>query len=151
MLDLVVWERGAAPLGHGAVSRVATMPHSLQNAGASHGAVASRRFAAGRQLTPFLLVSLSAAHCVFSLDLLGLVEGLVGIPLRLLRVPTKKFARRLRSLGRLSKPTAARAVPRFRTGLAVAMSQKAGLARHPEQRLSHALDAVRPPLRAPLS
>jgi len=95
MLDLVVWERGAAPLGHGAVSRVATMPHSLQNTGASHRAVASRRFAAGTAAHAVPFGSFSAAHCVFSLDLLGLVEGLVGIPLRLLRVPTKKFARRL--------------------------------------------------------
>jgi len=110
MLDLVVWERGAAPLGHGAVSRVAAMPHSLQNTAprmARSRAGVSRR---GRQLTPFLLVSFSAAHCVFSLDLLGLVEGLVGIPLRLLLVPTKKFARLLRSLGRLGERTAARAV-----------------------------------------
>ena len=108
--------------------------------------IASRRFAAGRQLTPFLLVPFSAAHCVFSLDLFGLVGGLVGIPQRLLRVPTKKFARWVRSLCRLSERTAARAMSRFCNGVAVALSQKAGLATHPEQRLSHALDSVRPPL-----
>ena len=34
--------------------------------------------------------------------------GLVAIPLRLLRVPTKKFARRLRNLCRVSERTAAR-------------------------------------------
>jgi hypothetical protein len=34
MLDLVVWERGAEPLGLGAVSRVATMPPGRANTGA---------------------------------------------------------------------------------------------------------------------
>ena len=151
MLDLVVWERGAEPLGLGAVSRVATMPPCP----ATHRRLASRdreqAFRGGTAAHAFLLVSFSAAHCVFSLDLLGLVGGLVGIPLRLLLVPTKKFARRLRSLCRLSERTAARAMPRFCTGVAVVLSQKAGLATHPEQRLSHALDSVRPPLRALLS
>ena len=75
----------------------------------------------------------------------------MGVPLRLLLVPTKKFARRLRSLCRLSERTAAHAMPWFCTGVAVALSQKAGLATHPEQRLSHALDSVRPALRALLS
>ena len=72
----------------------------------------------------------------------------MGIPLRLLLVPAKKFARRLRSLCRLSERTAARAMPRFCTVVAVALSQKAGLATHHEQRLFHALDSVRLPLRA---
>ena len=68
----------------------------------------------------------------------------MGISLRLLRVPSKKFARRLKSLCRPSERTAARAMPRFSAGVAVALSQKAGLATHPEQRPSHDLDSVRP-------
>jgi len=74
----------------------------------------------------------------------------VGIPLRLLPAPTKKFAPRLRSLCRLSERTAARVMPRFWTGVAVALSQQAELATHPEQKPSHGLDSLRPPL-APCS
>jgi hypothetical protein len=90
MLDVLVWGRGAESLGLRAVSRVATMPPCP----ARHRRLASRdrehAFRGGTAAHAFHLVSFSAAYCVFSLDSLRLVGGLVGVPLRLLLVPTKK-------------------------------------------------------------
>jgi hypothetical protein len=64
--------------------------------------------ASGTPAQAFPLGFVFSAHCVFSLELLGLLGGLVAIPLRLLRVPAKKSARRLRNLCRVSERTAAR-------------------------------------------
>lgn len=105
MLDVVVWERGAQPLGFGAVSRVATMPPGP----AKDRRLASRdREQAFRSGTPAHAFPFGFGFCRSPRFLSGLARpcwGLVGIPLRLLRVPTKKFARRLRSLCRLSERT----------------------------------------------
>jgi hypothetical protein len=103
MLDLVVWERGAEPLGLGAVIRVATMPPCPPE----HGRLASRdgehAFRGGpvAHAVPFGFVLCRSLRCLSGLA--RACWGLVGIPLRLLRVPTKKFAWRLRSLCRLSE------------------------------------------------